>query len=360
MILQLLSMEIVLANGRCYELEIYSMICQGAKRAGLKVVTWDFRKGELPRSSGLFVFNALSLDKYTLYYANGQNPRTIFFERNPFFIEGDDVPGFFHDLFRICRGSISYVHSFLFCSKTVRGRFQELQLTYRIRPYTPWNHTKDGKIYIFPNYNEGFWTKLMTKDDLERTKNAPNTPWYESTCHLINTALQSSDRDVMIKFHPLTNRDRADYQYLESQFGHHPRINFLHGNHPYTTLVYDMYCALLENGSSCIPLLLLGVPTVNPRKDFYQTWFSKICVNDTFALHCRKTLYSLVPNQEDALDFVASQTWGRKEIKAGVFFSYILSHEPEGLSVVPVKKDIRCEDSVPALPYSADPGLPSR
>lgn len=315
-------MTIYLGNHRCFEPEFYSMVCIGARRCNL-VVSTQQDKGDV---QCIILFNGLSLDSQTLNFAGNTCPNGIFFERNPFYVEGDDPPNLFQEIYRICVSSLSYRLSFPYCFPTKHGRFRKLQEQHSLRQIVPWDSSRDqGKIYIFANYNEGFWTGIHTKKKMEESISHPETVWANSLIRLVNIAICHSDKEIVIKFHPLTRRDRADYRHVFRTLHTNSRITLLHGQLPLTELAKDMYCALMENGSSCIPLLLLGVPTVNPRDDLSHTWYSHFCVSDIRALGSYEQLYSLVPDQEEALDFVASQCRSRNEIKE-TFFSEIVSH----------------------------------
>ena len=307
--------QLILGNDRCYEPSFYSMIMRGFHR-------WN-RNATSERS--WCVYNGMGLDKRTLLLSQGVEENAICLERNPFYFREEDPPDTFYNLYRICMRSLCYEKSFPMCFPTIRGRFRQLQKQYSLRDIVPWHISKQGRVYVFLNYNEGFWAGVSVPEVFEETHDSVDTEWARKSIALIETALRFSHRDVVIKWHPLTKHTRSDASSLFIRYSRNPRVTFSSKKERLCDIVDDLSYAVMYAGSSFIPLAMMGKPCVVIRESS-DTWFSKTCLLDPSLMQNETNMLNALPEQREALDFIASQTFGRDEIESGELFEQVDNH----------------------------------
>lgn len=313
--------QVCLGNERCYDIRFYPMIMKGIKKSGLSIASND-------RSdpSNLYIFNGLGLDANTLLYANRERSNSIFFERNPFYFREEDSPQSFFQLYRVCFNSLCYRASYPYCFPTERGRFREMQRLHKLRQPIPWHLNQNGRIYVFLNYNEGFWSRRLRQEDFTSSYSDADTPWRIASSKMVDAVLANSTRDIVIKWHPLTNMGREDAKCILQTYAHHDKVSFSSKDDLFKDIEKDMFCSVCYAGSSCFQLCLLGIPSIIISDHRCPSWYDHVTHITVDDLAREDTMLDSLPDQEECLDFLASQTFSMNEISNGSFFCKYLAY----------------------------------
>lgn len=151
----------------------------------------------------------------------------------------------------------------------------------------------NGDIYYFPTHSYGFHS----------------TKWLH---HVINTIeiLLSTNKNIHVKFHP-SDKKYERHAKIKSMF---PNVNYLNS--------IDLenikpYACIVDGGSICIKLALLGYPIFCIHKNINEFLCKYVACTNVLLLH-EPLKESMFPSYRNFLIYICSFTFSYDEIRNGV------------------------------------------
>lgn len=182
-----------------------------------------------------------------------------------------------------------------------------------------------ARTLVLLNNNLGYWNEAGF-DQLEAGLLLRRSePWIRNSRGAVEAALScSGDARVVVRFHPHTRREHADFRELDAWLRAHPRVTVCDARVPLPELAADVTAAVVSYGSSGVRMAQLGVPLFSFRDDVERSPHARAAIRDPALLRpeaLRAHLASAAaPDRTALLEGVAAHTYTADELRRGEVF----------------------------------------
>jgi hypothetical protein len=190
----------------------------------------------------------------------------------------------------------SWNHRYKTYIDTIKDRYKifESHFGYKLKINKINKNLKNIVIFV-QNYSKYEYWFGWREDDI--------IDWLKHEEHIIRTIKNNTKKHVVIKFHPKTCIEyvKIFITYMNKIF---ENLEYIH-KVALNKLCVNMYCCVVNSGTTCIYMCLQGKPIFYVNDDFSNIPMKYCCSSNVENIDdiCNIDL----PSQKDALDFIGSQ-----------------------------------------------------